>query len=218
MPYGYLWTKRPKSDVEMQERVYRLFGPSRDIIGPDGIPVRVNGKNAYAHFWRDNPERWQDLPLVIPAIRNAKEIRREATHSKTRLYPTSLTVTTQGKAGQQAHFTTYVHEDKRGRRYWKTTFQVTKKELEKRKNKAVQVVWPSRPQTESRNPTPARPHAGVSRSGRTLHAYSQYTTRAQKSARWKPLLIVGALLAFTYLALRPSPEVSANVVYSQSAM
>lgn len=192
-----LQDQRPRDDEEMRAWIADELGVRRGAaiaIGPDSVPVEVRVDQVMQHFWREKRDRWPWVPLIMPSIRDADNITPRDRGAGDKLY--SFRAIVQDSRGIRLQpVATYIRENSRGRRRWKTTFPVAERALRRRIEQAGAQRGNARQRTEPRNPTPApRCTAGGSRSGRPPVASTVYTMREQNSSSfWRDMLILSGL-------------------------
>ena len=154
---AYKWKRRPKSDDAMRRKIARAFGSTPEskvaiVPGPDYKPVRIRFSQVFRHFWKDHKDRWSDVPIIRKAIENAYRISGNGTKKDILLYSSNLDVGHRDGASTQQHFATFVEQKRPGQRSWRTSFAVTRRDLERRETAAGHELWPRR-----HTPSPSNP-------------------------------------------------------------
>lgn len=193
-----LWKQKPTSDVAMRRKIQRALGhvsKFADVQGPDGINVRVTVARIYRKYWKDEPKRWNWVPVILPSIHSAHRITNQP-QERTRLYSSMLTVVAPDGSRQQTSYATYISDHGNDRLSWKTTFPprggLAALQQREKVGRGYQ-IWPSPPIAVTRrkvNPVPEQPSFN-------------YSTRAGNSSRvGRLLLIVGGLWLLNRMAQR----------------
>lgn len=199
------------ADLETFRRGLGTNGPYADMRGPDGRIVRVDVYSATKHLTVDHPERSSLWPYIRDAIAEAYKISPVAPGPGDKFYSSILEDV---ETGEDRYFGTWVEEDARGRRRWKTMFPTSRRRnenLAKRAEKETRNpfgVPRFRGNTGHSTPTATPRRTGASRSERTpVIAQASYAKYSTRRLDWLALGALASAAAMVALAAVRDREV-----------